>query len=140
MRSHHHDTPREPSAFSSYNTNAGPFADAEHPTQRQPSRAARYASLSDKAWGDGYGSRIPLDVGKEGRKKEKARLARRQEEAQDDGDDWFANRGAGGRASTSNGRDSRNRRNSGGSSNQHNGRSDNKKISFGNLGGRDDGR
>lgn len=142
MGSRQHDTPKEPSAFSSYNTNAGPFADAEHPTERQPSRAARYASLSDKAWGDGYGSRIPLNVGKESRRKEKKRLAQRQEEAEDDGDDWFANRGGGGvRASMSNGRDSRNSRGGGGgSSNQRNGRPDNKKISFGNLGGRDDGR
>ncbi|KAF7789446.1 hypothetical protein EIP86_000391 [Pleurotus ostreatoroseus] len=88
-----HDRPRGPSAFSEYNTMTGPFYDSAHPTQRAPSRAAAYASRAKNAWGDGYGAALPLDVGKQGRKKERARLEKRAQELQgDDEDDWFANR------------------------------------------------
>ncbi|KIP10394.1 hypothetical protein PHLGIDRAFT_33917, partial [Phlebiopsis gigantea 11061_1 CR5-6] len=52
---HPQEFPREPSAFSVYNINAGPFADAQVPELRKPSRAATYAAQAEKAWGDGYG-------------------------------------------------------------------------------------
>ncbi|GJE87490.1 hypothetical protein PsYK624_035730 [Phanerochaete sordida] len=88
-----HDRPLDPSAFSTYNINTGPFADAKNPQPRKPGKAASYAARASE-WGDGHGYVLPLDVGKQGRKKEKARMERRAQEAQDDdGDDWFARRG-----------------------------------------------
>lgn len=133
---HHWDTPKEPSAFSSYNVNIGPFADAAQPDQRKPSRAATYAAKMNDAWGDGYGHVIPLDVGKQGKRKEKARLEKRMQETQeDDGDDWFAKRGGGGGG----GRDSKGGRSGGGTpKGPKNGRA-NTKITFGDF-GRDDSR
>lgn len=86
------DRPREPSGFSEYNTMTGPFYDSAHPTMRAPSRAATYASRAKHAWGDGYGAALPLDVGKQGRNKERTRLEKRAQELQkdDDDNDWFA--------------------------------------------------
>ena len=51
---------------------------------RKPSRAATYAAQAEKAWGDGYGYVMPLDVGKQGKKKERARMERRAQAAQED--------------------------------------------------------
>lgn len=128
-KSHNHDRPSDPSAFGTYNINTGPFADAKNPQQRKPGKAASYAARINDAWGDGYGHVLPLDVGKQGRRKERARMERRAQEVQDDGDDWFANRGG------SSGREKGGRSSGGGS---RNGRF-NSKISFGDL-DRDDGR
>lgn len=128
---HPYDFPREPSAFSEYNTMSGPFYDAVRPADRAPSKAATYAAQAKQAWGDGYGSELPLEVGKQGRNKARARLEKRAQELQeDDGDDWFANRGGNGR----------NGRNGGEGSQKPSllARLDTKKLSFGNLGKNND--
>ncbi|CDO68458.1 hypothetical protein BN946_scf184760.g14 [Trametes cinnabarina] len=81
------DAPREPSAFSLYNILSGPFSsEAPRPSKRVP-RDWETAS----AFADGYGFVAPMDVGKQGRKKERARLERRAREieADEDEDDWF---------------------------------------------------
>lgn len=81
------DVPNEPSAFSLYNILSGPFsAEASKPSKRPP-RDWETAS----AFADGYGSVMPMEVGKQGRKKEQARLAQRAREleAEDEEDDWF---------------------------------------------------
>ncbi|EKM59927.1 uncharacterized protein PHACADRAFT_250735 [Phanerochaete carnosa HHB-10118-sp] len=123
-RSHHHDRPSDPSAFGTYNINTGPFADAKNPQQRKPGKAASYAARMNDAWGDGYGHVLPLDVGKQGRKKERARMERRAQEVQaDDADDWFAKRRGG------NSREKGGGSGGGGSKGSRNGRI-NSKISF----------
>ncbi|KAI0340864.1 hypothetical protein BDW22DRAFT_1311185, partial [Trametopsis cervina] len=86
------DHPDEPSAFGEHNTRSGPFSDASH-EGRQQSKAALYAQQAEEAWGDGHGAQLPLDVGRQGKQKEKARMAKRAQELQDaegDGEDWFA--------------------------------------------------
>ena len=50
-----------------------------------------------ETFGDGWGANAPINVGKRGRNKDRARMERRaleleeQEQEQDDQDDWFAN-------------------------------------------------
>ncbi|KAL1944111.1 hypothetical protein VTO73DRAFT_3296 [Trametes versicolor] len=89
------DAPREPSAFSIYNILSGPFSsEASRPSQRAP----RDWETAD-AFADGHGSVVPMEVGKQGRKKERARLERRAREIEeeDDEDDWFGGARARGR-------------------------------------------
>ncbi|KAI0355393.1 hypothetical protein OH77DRAFT_1424881 [Trametes cingulata] len=81
------DVPREPSAFSLYNILSGPFsAEASRPSKRAP-RDWETAT----AFADGFGFVAPMEVGKQGRRKERARLERRAREieAENDEDDWF---------------------------------------------------
>ncbi|KAI8982763.1 hypothetical protein BD414DRAFT_579052 [Trametes punicea] len=81
------DVPREPSAFSLYNILSGPFSsEASRPSKRAP---RDWEALSSFA--DGFGFVAPMEVGKQARKKERARLERRARELeeQDDQDDWF---------------------------------------------------
>ncbi|EJD01316.1 uncharacterized protein FOMMEDRAFT_147876 [Fomitiporia mediterranea MF3/22] len=86
---------KEPSAFGSYNTMSGPFADKEFaPSDRRKLR--REWELKGN-FDDGYGFAGPSDVGKRGRDKERNRMRRREKETQEvddvyDGDDWFGSR------------------------------------------------
>ncbi|KAI0371528.1 hypothetical protein BV20DRAFT_1120573 [Pilatotrama ljubarskyi] len=110
------DVPREPSAFSLYNILSGPFsAEASRPSKRAP-RDWETAS----AFADGFGFVAPMEVGKQGRKKERARLERRAREieAEDEEDDWFGSarsrgKSGGGGGGNSNGNGSRRDRNRG---------------------------
>ncbi|KZT70314.1 hypothetical protein DAEQUDRAFT_725592 [Daedalea quercina L-15889] len=93
------DLPRDPSAFSVYNTLAGPFADpdARPPPKSKTKRPPRDWEVAS-AFADGYGGHVPMDVGKQGRRKERAKMeqrAREWEDRQDDPDDWFGNRAKG---------------------------------------------
>ncbi|EED82859.1 predicted protein [Postia placenta Mad-698-R] len=90
------DAPREYSAFGSYNLLSGPFADASArtPSHLSTKRAPRDWEVAG-AFADGYGFQAPMDVGKQGRRKERAKMekrAREIEEADLDPDDWFGNR------------------------------------------------
>jgi protein AIR1/2 len=80
------DFPREPSAFSEYNIRSGPFFDlaAESAKKRVRSRKKRDWEVE--------GPEVPTEVGKRGRKKERARMEKIARE-QDEGDeiDWFNN-------------------------------------------------
>ncbi|CAL1700144.1 unnamed protein product [Somion occarium] len=136
---HAHDFPKEPSAFSAYNTRSGPFFDptrAEKPTSSS-SRKARRAKASrdwlreDGTWADGYGFAAPMDVGKQGKRKERARMEQRAQEVQlDDDEDWFARRGRGSSGNARNGGGG-----GGGKGTPSSGRDRNsKKIAFGDLG------
>ncbi|KAI0832815.1 hypothetical protein BC628DRAFT_1309582 [Trametes gibbosa] len=90
------DVPQEPSAFSLYNMLSGPFfSEASQPSRRAP-REWETAGV----FADGHGSVVPMEVGKQGRKKERARLARRAQEIEEgnDEDDWFDNAHARGRS------------------------------------------
>ncbi|OCH94536.1 hypothetical protein OBBRIDRAFT_823464 [Obba rivulosa] len=96
---HPADRPREPSAFGRYNTMSGPFASVSEPSS---STKASKRPLRDwetaAAFADGFGFDAPLEVGRRGRKKERARLeqkAREIEEGEEE-DDWFG-RARGGR-------------------------------------------
>ncbi|KAH9927317.1 uncharacterized protein B0H18DRAFT_1004063 [Fomitopsis serialis] len=128
------DLPREPSAFSLYNISSGPFADidARPPTKSSTKRAPRDWEVAN-AFADGYGAEIPMDVGKQGRRKERARMeqrAREWEDQRDDPDDWF-----GGQRKEKGGKDRAGR-------DARNGGSGGKKIdiSFSDPSRRDDGR
>ncbi|KAI0686503.1 hypothetical protein BC835DRAFT_1309489 [Cytidiella melzeri] len=128
------DHPREPSAFSEHNTRSGPFSDAARES-RPHSKAALHAKNADEAWGDGHGAQLPLDVGRQGKQKERARMQKRAQELQEDeGDDWFASRA--GDSSTANGRDAKHSGRT--PKGPRDGRSNGKTISFGNLGKSED--
>ncbi|KAI0737683.1 hypothetical protein C8Q80DRAFT_1222737 [Daedaleopsis nitida] len=90
---HHNDFPSEHSAFSLYNILSGPFSsEASRPSKRPP-RDWETAS----AFTDGFGSTLPMEVGRQGRRKERERQARALEKMEDDQDDWFgAARSSGG--------------------------------------------
>jgi protein AIR1/2 len=84
---HSWDFPKEPSAFSTYNNMSGPFFD---PGAEPPEYQARYHNHGD-------GSRnedVPNDVGRQGRKRARAKLEKSfEEQQQQNGDqgDWFSN-------------------------------------------------
>lgn len=89
---HPPDHPLEPSAFSSYNIMSGPFFDATTSLSKGKARRPRDWETSDHV-GDGWGFNAPMNVGKQGRKKDRARMeqvAKHQEE-EEDPDDWFGN-------------------------------------------------
>lgn len=80
---------------------------------------------------DGFDYVIPLDVGKQAKKKERARMEKRAQAIQEDnGEDWFANRGGG--------RESKGGRNGGGTPKGPRNSRPNTKITFGNLSKDDD--
>ncbi|KAA1466681.1 hypothetical protein DENSPDRAFT_862642 [Dentipellis sp. KUC8613] len=97
---HPYDFPREPSAFSLYNTMSGPFFDpaadpsqASAQTQRRQPRDWEQGAAGGTI-GDGWGFDAPVNVGKQGRRKGRERLERRArelEDAEDDAEDWFGN-------------------------------------------------
>ncbi|KAL6307200.1 hypothetical protein BKA93DRAFT_728235 [Sparassis latifolia] len=83
------DIPREPSAFGSYNTVSGPFYDTSSASnEKRPPRDWEVAS----AFADGFGFNAPMNVGKQGRQKERARMEMRAKEIEEEErqDDWFA--------------------------------------------------
>ncbi|KAF4574638.1 hypothetical protein EYR36_005986 [Pleurotus pulmonarius] len=82
----------EPSAFSEYNTSSGPFFDANAEPTSGPSRSR---PLRDWERPDYVDPKLPGNVGKEGRKKDRAKLEKRAREIddEDEEDNWF-NKGA----------------------------------------------
>ncbi|THH13570.1 hypothetical protein EW146_g6665 [Bondarzewia mesenterica] len=92
---HPSDFPIEPSAFSLYNTMSGPFFD---PTTRPDQSIAYHREPRDwenaDTLADGWGFDAPVNVGKQGRNKDRARMeqqARKAQDEEDDPDDWFRN-------------------------------------------------
>jgi protein AIR1/2 len=89
---HRDHRPEEPSAFSLENIRSGPFYDPNKESIKKAriddNKVEEYLGYND--WAKG----IPEDVGKQSRKKNKARLERReQEQEQGDEDDWFGRPG-----------------------------------------------
>jgi len=90
---HQHDIPREPSAFSQYNIHSGPFFDSRvSPSKKSGKKPQREWNNEDR-WGDGHGSSIPINVGRQGRKKERQRMETldARATAEEDEDDFFEN-------------------------------------------------
>lgn len=90
---HQHDIPREPSAFSEYNIHSGPFFGSRvSPSKKSGKKPQREWNNEDR-WGDGHGSSIPINVGKQGRKKERQRMETLDARAmaEEDEDDFFRN-------------------------------------------------
>lgn len=82
------DQNEEPSAFSEYNTSSGPFFDANAEPASGPSRSR---PLRDWERPDYVDPKLPGNVGKEGRKKDRAKLEKRAREIddEDEEDNWF---------------------------------------------------
>lgn len=83
--------PNEPSAFSLYNILAGPFASEAPPPSKRKPRDWEAAN----SFADGFGFNAPMQVGQQGRRKERDRLAARARELDDadnDAADWFNGR------------------------------------------------
>jgi protein AIR1/2 len=91
---HRADHPREPSAFSSYNILSGPFFD---PTAKPTPKTFRRRQPRDWEQAndlpEGWGNHTPENIGKQGRRKNIAKMERRerQQAVDDDPDDWFGN-------------------------------------------------
>lgn len=83
------DYPREPGAFSSYNTTTGPFGEAgpSDPAAAQ----GQSANLHEDANPENWDANVPSNVGRKARRKEAARLAEAARDDMDDPDDWFGN-------------------------------------------------
>lgn len=85
------DFPREPSAFSTHNTMSGPFFDpAAEPVQY---RASFHDHGGDDMLPEDWGMDAPSNVGKRGRKKDRAKLQKKfqEQETVSDSDNWFLN-------------------------------------------------
>ena len=84
--SHVYDRPQEPSAFGLHNTVSGPFYD-------QSKEPANYVSSSNYGAQDldDWSTRVPSNVGKQGRDKDRAKLEKRFREQEANDVDWFAN-------------------------------------------------
>ncbi|KAG1754016.1 uncharacterized protein EDB91DRAFT_1101181 [Suillus paluster] len=87
------DIPAEPSAFSSHNIMSGPFYDpASEPVRVR--RGPRESQNEDDrpALREDWGMDAPVNVGKQGKNKDKEKLAKRfREQEDDDTGDWFNN-------------------------------------------------
>ncbi|KAJ8482247.1 hypothetical protein ONZ45_g15023 [Pleurotus djamor] len=82
-----HRPPDEPSAFSEHNTSIGPFSEATiEPSTSRPRKAQPWTES------DYVDPKLPGNVGKEGRKKSKAKMEKRAREVEeeDEEEDWFA--------------------------------------------------
>jgi len=143
---HPHSVPKEPSAFGFYNISSGPFFDPDHVEKKPAQNPRKPMSMRDlEEFGDGSEFVLPLpdDLGKQGRKKEKERLAKAARDMQaDEEEDWFNGPGTRGGAGLSK---STNGKSAGGSSGRGGGGgggkgppSGLKKMSFGNIGGSGD--
>ncbi|KAE9410498.1 hypothetical protein BT96DRAFT_931236 [Gymnopus androsaceus JB14] len=79
-----HDIPNDSSAFAEANVFSGPFYDIE---TVKTDRAPREWELADddnsSQWND-WGGRVPINVGRQAKKKEMARMRERQEESDED--------------------------------------------------------
>ncbi|KZT24529.1 hypothetical protein NEOLEDRAFT_1134919 [Neolentinus lepideus HHB14362 ss-1] len=86
------DRPNEPSAFGSYNIMSGPFYNATVSSSKDKTRRPRDWESADHL-GDGWGFNAPMNVGKQGRRKDRARMeqAAKDQEEGEDTDDWFNN-------------------------------------------------
>ncbi|KAF7983908.1 hypothetical protein HWV62_18282 [Athelia sp. TMB] len=76
----------EPSAFSAHNVMSGPFFD---PAKEQSTYKAGYRDDLPDNWGKG----APSNVGRQGRRKDQAKMEQRMREldGESDGDNWFSN-------------------------------------------------
>ncbi|KII94762.1 hypothetical protein PLICRDRAFT_47774 [Plicaturopsis crispa FD-325 SS-3] len=86
---HPGDFPLEPSGFSAYNTMSGPFADEEQAVSTKPRHRQPRSWEQEDVFPDGWGKDAPVNVGKQGKKKDRARMEKQMREAEDDPDDWF---------------------------------------------------
>ncbi|TFK55680.1 hypothetical protein OE88DRAFT_1804497 [Heliocybe sulcata] len=86
------ERPNEPSAFGSYNIMSGPFYDANFPASKGKARPPRDWESGDTL-GDGWGFNAPMNVGRQGRRKDRARMEQtaKNQDAREDPDDWFSN-------------------------------------------------
>jgi protein AIR1/2 len=87
---HQPDFPREPSAFSEHNLQSGPFYDlATESTKKKRTRAKKQRDFEAQG---GWGSELPTEVGKQARKKERARMEKMAaDQVEEDEVDWFNN-------------------------------------------------
>lgn len=80
---HIHDIPADDSAFGNSNLQTGPFSEIESgKTERPP----REWELDDSSQWNDWGGRVPINVGKQARKKEMARMRANQVEEEDEDD------------------------------------------------------
>ncbi|KAH7914314.1 hypothetical protein BJ138DRAFT_1057110 [Hygrophoropsis aurantiaca] len=89
---HFSDTPADYSAFSAHNTMSGPFFDpAAEPVRvhRGPRELREEPDIHQLP--EDWGMNAPLDVGRQGKNKDRARMEKRFKEQEDDDGDWFAN-------------------------------------------------
>ncbi|EGN93064.1 hypothetical protein SERLA73DRAFT_190229 [Serpula lacrymans var. lacrymans S7.3] len=88
---HIYDIPVESSAFSLHNTTSGPFFDPAAEPIRTHRGPRELQSEADKPpLNEDWGIDAPLNVGREGKKKDRARLEKRyREQDEEDPDDWF---------------------------------------------------
>lgn len=88
---HLSDRSQEPSAFGLYNTMSGPFFDssAEQMPSVSESTSRRLREWERDKLPDGWGHDAPVNVGKQGRKKDRAKMERMATDDNDDADDWF---------------------------------------------------
>ena len=95
---HQHDIPREPSAFSEYNICSGPFFDVRVSLSKKSGKKSQREWNGESRWGDGHGSSLPINVGKQGRKKERQRMEQLDARAREEEDDGFISRNVKNRA------------------------------------------
>jgi len=90
---HTFDIPSEPSAFSSHNIMSGPFYDPASDPVRVRRGPRELQNEEDRpALRDDWGMDAPLHVGKQGKNKDKEKLAKRlRDQEADDTGDWFNN-------------------------------------------------
>ncbi|EIN10754.1 hypothetical protein PUNSTDRAFT_100511 [Punctularia strigosozonata HHB-11173 SS5] len=130
---HPRDHPVEASAFGSYNILSGPFADPSSSPSAKGQQRREPRDWERDALPMNWGQDAPAEVGKMGRKKDRARMEKRARDAEADGeeDDWFGrlkNSDGSRRSRNENGRD-RDRISGGG--HRMDGASGTKKITFG---------
>lgn len=87
---HQYDIPREPSAFSEYNTRSGPFFDPRASSSKKPGKKPQRDWDDEDRWGDGHGSSLPINVGKQGKKKERQKMEALDAKAREEEDDFFS--------------------------------------------------
>jgi protein AIR1/2 len=87
------DIPSEPSAFSSHNIMSGPFYDpASEPVRVRRGPRDLQNEEDRPTLQDDWGMDAPLHVGKQGKNKDKEKLAKRlRDQEADDTGDWFNN-------------------------------------------------
>ncbi|KAH7929488.1 hypothetical protein BV22DRAFT_1056977 [Leucogyrophana mollusca] len=90
---HSSDIPAEYSAFSTHNTMSGPFFDpAAEPIRIHRGPRELREDEDTHNLPEDWGMNAPVNVGKQGKNKDRARMEKRfREQEDDDGGDWFAN-------------------------------------------------
>ncbi|KAI0035396.1 hypothetical protein K488DRAFT_68437 [Vararia minispora EC-137] len=89
--SHVSDIPKDPSAFSAYNTMSGPFSDTTFTSDACPRGPREWEEGGEVL--DSWGFKAPTNVGQQGRSKDRKRMAERARRADEEGEeeDWFNN-------------------------------------------------